>query len=34
MRNLYEEVRFYGFIVILSFLAVALVNFVKATFSE
>ena len=34
MRILFEDVRFYGFIVILSFLAVALVNLVKAAFSE
>jgi len=34
VRILYKEIRFYVFIAILSFSAVALVNFVKAAFNE
>ncbi|MGR3175295.1 MAG: hypothetical protein ACUZ8N_11955 [Candidatus Scalindua sp.] len=33
VRILYEETRFYVFIVILSFSTMAIVNFVKAVFS-
>jgi hypothetical protein len=33
VRILYEEIRFYMFIVILSFSTMAIVNFVKAVFN-
>ena len=34
VRNLYEEVRFYGFFVILSFSTMALIKFLYAAFIE